>query len=167
MAFATGSTNNNNNNISDEIRSEIDDVFRMFDDDDSGSIDAGELGAALYTITGEKLPRDEVLAIIQRYDRDHNGAIDKNEFETMVLERLKGRSFQEETARAFKLLEDPNALGTITKESLRKAAAECGEKLSEEDINEMFDTLVTGHPSPVVDFPTFCSIQFAAETRTG
>ena len=150
----------------DEIRAEIDDVFRMFDDDESGSIDAAELASALYTITGEKLPREEVLAIIQKYDRDSNGAIDRSEFETMVLERLKGRSFQEETARAFKLLEDPNASGTITKDSLRRAALECGEKVSEEDINEMFDTLVTGVPSPVVDFPTFCSIQFAAETKS-
>ena len=158
-------SSSSNANISDEIRSEIDDVFRMFDDDDSGAIDAGELSAALYTITGEKLPRDEILLIIQKYDRDSNGAIDRQEFETMVLERLKGRTFQEETARAFKLLEDPDAQGTITKDSLRRAAAECGEKLTEDDINEMFDTLVTGHPSPVVDFPTFCSIQFAAETK--
>ena len=153
------------NNTTDEIRSEIDDVFRMFDDDDSGAIDASELAAALYTITGEKLPRDEINQIIAKYDRDSNGCIDRSEFETMVLERLKGRTFQEETARAFRLLEDPNSAGTITKDSLRKASIECGEKLTEDDINEMFDTLVTGHPSPVVDFATFCSIQFAAETR--
>lgn len=150
---------------SEEIRAEIDEVFNMFDDDNSGAIDAAELASALYTITGEKLPREEAIAIIQKYDRDKSGEVDREEFSVMVMERLKGRTFQEETARAFKLLEDPNAAGTITKDSLRRAAAECGERLTEDDINEMFDTLVTGHPSPVVDFPTFCSIQFAAETK--
>jgi Ca2+-binding EF-hand superfamily protein len=150
--------------ISDEIKGEIDEVFNLFDSDSSGKIDVNELESALFTITGERLPRDEVVALIKRYDEKADGELSKEEFTTMVMERLKGRTFQEETARAFKLLEDPNAAGAITKDSLRRAAAECGERLTEDDINEMFDTLVTGNPSPVVDFATFCSIQFAASS---
>lgn len=149
--------------LGEELQAEIDEVFRMFDEDDSGAIDTGELASALYTITGEQIPRDEVLAIMQKYDADNNGYIDRNEFQTMVLERIKGRSFQEEAARAFKLLEDHDLPGYITKESIRKASAETGETLSEADITEMFDQLVTGQPAAAVDFPTFCSIQFAAE----
>lgn len=151
--------------LAEELRSEIDEVFRMFDDDDSGSIDAAELASALYTITGEHIPREETLAIMQRYDRDHNGSIDRGEFETMVLERMKGRSFQEETARAFKLLEDKDMPGFVTRDSLRRVAAEAGEKLSDAELSEMFDVLVTGQMAPAVDFATFCSIQYAAENE--
>ncbi len=152
--------------LAEELKSEIDEVFRMFDEDDSGSIDAGELASALYTITGEHIPREEALAIMQKYDQDHSGTIDRNEFESMVLERMKGRSIQEETARAFKLLEDKDMPGFVTKESVRRVAQEAGEKLSEAELNEMFDAMVTGHHSASVDFPTFCSIQYAAESST-
>lgn len=149
--------------FSEELKGEIDEVFRMFDEDDSGSIDAGELASALYTITGENIPREEALAIMQKYDRDHNGSIDRGEFESMVLERMRGRSFQEDTTRAFKLLEDKDMPGHVTRESLRRVAAECGEKLTDADLAEMFDALVTGQQVAAVDFATFCSIQFAAE----
>ena len=149
--------------VSEELQAEIDEVFRMFDEDDSGAIDTGELASALYTLTGEHLSRDEVLAIMHKYDADSNGYIDRTEFQTMVLERIKGKSFQEEAARAFRLLEDPDLPGYITKESVRRAAQETGEKLSEAELSEMFDQLVTGQAAAAVDFPTFCSIQFAAE----
>lgn len=149
--------------LAEELKSEIDEVFRMFDEDDSGSIDAGELASALYTITGEHIPREEALQVMQKYDQDHNGGIDRNEFEQMVLERMKGRSFQEETTRAFKLLEDKDMPGFVTKESVRAVAAEAGEKLSEAELAEMFDVIVTGQQAAAVDFPTFCSIQYAAE----
>lgn len=151
--------------LAEELKSEIDEVFRMFDEDDSGSIDAGELASALYTITGEHVPREEALAIMQKYDQDHSGTIDRNEFESMVLERMKGRSIQEETQRAFRLLEDKDVPGFITRESIRRVAAEAGEKLSEAELDEMFDAMVTGQTASAVDYPTFCSIQYAAENN--
>lgn len=151
--------------LAEELKSEIDEVFRMFDEDDSGSIDAGELASALYTITGEQIPREEALQIMAKYDRDHSGAIDRSEFEAMVLERMKGRSFQEETARAFKLLEDKDLPGYVTRDSVRRVAQEAGEKLSDAELNEMFDIIVTGQQTAAVDFPTFCSIQYAAENN--
>ena len=151
--------------LAEELKSEIDEVFRMFDEDDSGSIDAGELASALYTITGEHVPREEALAIMQKYDQDHSGTIDRSEFESMVLERMKGRSIQEETQRAFRLLEDKDMPGFITRESVRRVAAEAGEKLSEAELDEMFDAMVTGQTTSAVDYPTFCSIQYAAENN--
>jgi Ca2+-binding EF-hand superfamily protein len=149
--------------MGEELKSEIDEVFRMFDEDDSGNIDAGELASALFTITGEHIPRDEALAIMQKYDRDHNGSIDRGEFEGMVLERMKGRSFDDEMNRAFKLLEDTEMPGFVTRESVRRVAQDAGEKLSEAELSEMFDVIVTGQQAAAVDFPTFCSIQSAAE----
>ena len=191
----------------EELKSEIEDVFRMFDEDDSGSIDLSELSSAMHTVTGEPMSREDVLSIMQRYDVDGNGTIDRHEFQEMVLERIKSHSTQEECARAFRLLEERAALGSngqrpsltptdsapsssevsnlaysssaeppntnnyggavgtgyITIDSVRRAAADVGEKLTEAELAEMFDVMVTGQKTPAIDFPTFCSIQFAAE----
>ena len=139
----------------------------------------------MHTITGETVPREEALNIMAKFDRDHSGTIDRQEFEQMVLERMQGRSFQEETARAFKLLEDKDQPSFVTRESVRRVAQEvffgvhlvplthththththcqAGEKLTEEELNEMFDTLVTGLSTGAVDYSSFCAIQYAAE----
>ena len=146
-----------------ELKAEIAEVFRMFDEEDCGSINVTELTSALFTVTGEQMSREEALALMNRYDKDRSGEIDLSEFETLVMERLKGRGVQEETSRAFKLLEDKDVPGFVTRESLRKAALSIGEKIPEAELLEMFDQLVTGQSTPAVDFATFCSIQYAAE----
>lgn len=148
----------------DDLKAEIAEVFHLFDEEDSGVIHLNELASALHTITGETISREETLHMIQKYDKNDVGVIQLNDFEDLVMSRLKGRSFQEETTRAFKLLEDKELNGFITKESLRKAALSVGEKLSDAELADMFDALVTGNTKEqAVDFATFCSIQYAAE----
>jgi Ca2+-binding EF-hand superfamily protein len=149
--------------LREEMRSEIGQVFKMFDEDDTGSIDVSELASALQTITGEKVSREDMMAIMAKFDADGSGSIDLVEFETMVLERMRGRSFQEETAKAFAYLEDRSMPGFVTRESVRKAADEIGEKLTDVELNEMFDVLVTGQTSQAIDFATYCTVQQAAE----
>lgn len=151
----------------EELKSEIAEVFRMFDEEDTGAINISELTSALFTITGEQMTREDTLAIMRRYDKDGSGAIDVQEFETLVMERLKGRGLQEESSRAFKLLEDKEMPGYITRESLRRAVMSVGEKISDAELSEMFDQLVTGQTSHAVDFATFCAIQNAAEQDAG
>ncbi|MEM0150155.1 MAG: EF-hand domain-containing protein [Candidatus Micrarchaeaceae archaeon] len=147
----------------EDLKSEIAEVFRMFDEDEGGSISVNELASALYAITGEQMSREETLALMRRYDKGSSGEITLAEFEALVIERLRGRSLQDEVSRAFKLLEDKETPGFITRESLRRAAASVGEKISDAELVEMFDQLVAGHTSHAVDFATFSSIQFAAE----
>lgn len=64
-------------------------LFRTVDTDQSGTIDAIELGNALNTL-GLKLSRQELRAIMQRLDSDGNGSIDLPEFiEHFKAERAK------------------------------------------------------------------------------
>lgn len=147
----------------EEMRSEIIQVFKMFDEDDTGSIDVSELASALQTITGEKVSREDMMAIMAKFDADGSGSIELAEFESMVMERMRGRSFHEETAKAFNYLEDKSMPGFVTRESLRKAADDVGEKLTDVELNEMFDVLVTGQSSQAIDFATYCIVQQAAE----
>ena len=66
----------------------VGDVFRRYDADSSGSLDIGELKAALSDLG---LPVDTAAAaeVLQRYDEDRSGRIEMAEFRKLVKE-LKG-----------------------------------------------------------------------------
>ncbi|KAH9582091.1 EF-hand domain [Trypanosoma melophagium] len=84
--------------------------------------------------------------------------VDETLFVAVVLKTLSRRTYEQELIFTFHLLEDKNYPGFITKESLKKAAAEMEECLTEQEVNEMFDKLVTGVPTPALDFTTFSTI---------
>ncbi|ORC92929.1 caltractin [Trypanosoma theileri] len=84
--------------------------------------------------------------------------VDENLFVAVVLKMLSRRTYEQELLFTFHLLEDKNYPGFITKESLKKAAAEMEECLTDQEVNEMFDKLVTGVPTPALDFTTFSTI---------
>lgn len=199
----------------DSLRDEILEVFKIFDEDESGVISILEFRRALYAILGERIPRSEVVRLVsdarhyiharkvdsplkgtssdmsaspRLVDEDEDSSIQspttpstsprqaplnwKEEedtsnvtadvFEHVVQLKLNSRSYADELASTFALLEDKYYPGFITKESLLRAAAETEEPLTDTEIAEMFDPLVTGVPSAAVDFQTFCSIQNAA-----
>lgn len=207
----------------DSLKEEIHDVFLIFDEDESGSISLPELTRALYTITGERTSRSELLKLVaaaresiakeveeqrqeqlcrlqqeqnkeensspggseckeagktgvingspligpsqqqqQQRKQDNSDGVDAEVFERVVLRVMNSRSMEEELVFTFGLLEDKYYPGFITKESLKRAAAETEEPLTEAEILEMFDSMVTGIPSAAIDFTTFSNIQTAA-----
>ncbi|KAG5489395.1 hypothetical protein GH5_00264 [Leishmania sp. Ghana 2012 LV757] len=93
---------------------------------------------------------------------DSSEGIDLDVFEQIILRKLKHRGYEEELAYTFALLEDKSYIGFITKESVRRAAAETGESLTEAEIAEMFDPLVTGVSTAAVDLSTFTDVQLKA-----
>ncbi|KAG5464075.1 hypothetical protein LSCM1_00255 [Leishmania martiniquensis] len=93
---------------------------------------------------------------------DSSEGIDLDVFEQIILRKLMHRSYEEELAFTFALLEDKSYIGFITKESVRRTAAETGESLTEAEIAEMFDPLVTGVSTAAVDLSTFTELQLKA-----
>eukprot|EP00796_Vickermania_ingenoplastis_P005165 gene5165-3713_t len=196
------------------LRDEILEVFKIFDEDDSGMISILEFRRALYAIIGERIPRSEVVRLVndarqhindRKADRfspksgsdmmsprpgdedfdasplqsksttgtsgatgmtwkveEDSESVSPEVFEHVVLMKLNARSYADELASTFVLLEDKYYPGFITKESLMRTAAETEEPLTEAEVLEMFDPLVTGVPTAAVDFQTFCNIQAAA-----
>ncbi|KAG5465551.1 hypothetical protein CUR178_00256 [Leishmania enriettii] len=241
------------------LREDIKEVFSIFDEDGSGVISMQDVGRALYTITGHRVARSELLTLIafaqnavarvqqaqqnqqdqvasqqrskvasagsqcsqpgvatadgeatnasgnthlssqagesistssvrvaspitrdaaaasaaaarsqNRFVSSHSLLLDSSEgidldvFEQIILRKLKHRGYEEELAYTFALLEDKSYAGFITKESVRRAAAETGESLTEAEIAEMFDPLVTGVSTAAVDLSTFTDIQLKA-----
>lgn len=203
------------------LKEEIFEVFKIFDEDDSGVISVSEFCRALYCILGKRVARSEVESLIsdakqqrqaqersacegksgvlpveeedangkstsgslsrpdrsrsramssgmtmvstmQWQEEDETGSVTPDIFERVVLTKLSARCYAEELQTTFGLLEDKLYPGFITRESLVNAAAEIEEPLTEMEINEMFDPLVTGVPTAAVDFEAFSKIQTAA-----
>lgn len=203
----------------DSLKEEIRDVFHIFDEDDSCAISIPHVARALQTVTGERVPRSELLSLVasarevvsKRHAEEHkknalrlaaaaiaeagtkdvtpdsnmgictrsphldtgdpppmsqtadnSDGVDIEVFEQVVFRKVNSRTYEEELSFAFALLEDKYYPGFITKESLKRAAAVTEETLTEAEIEEMFDSLVTNVPSAAIDFATFTGIQMAA-----
>jgi Ca2+-binding EF-hand superfamily protein len=58
--------------------------FSRVDTNGDGTIDVQELGALL-SKTGRQVPEDEVQRILKKYDTDHSGSLNFDEFVEMIL----------------------------------------------------------------------------------
>ncbi|ORZ01536.1 hypothetical protein BCR43DRAFT_181949 [Syncephalastrum racemosum] len=73
---------------------------------------------------------------INEVDSDGNGTIDFSEFLTMLARKMKDTDSQEEIQEAFKVF-DKDGNGYISAAELRHVMTSLGEKLSEEEVDEM------------------------------
>lgn len=139
-------------------------VFDMFDEDGNGSIDVSELQSALTTITGAVVTAHEASEIIRLYDVDENGTLSLDEFKMMVKARVTARSWSGDLVRTFQFLCGPGNSHVITAKSLRSAAADVGEVLSEEEAQTLIDAALGGFGGlgGGVDYATFCKVQQGA-----
>ena len=99
-----------------------------------------ELGTAMRSL-GSNPTETELRDMINEVDSDGNGTLEFTEFcnlMTRTLSEASGSNQENELRERFKLF-DKNNDGTITREELAQCMAQLGEKLREEDINEMMD----------------------------
>eukprot|EP00759_Apiculatamorpha_spiralis_P048530 PhF_6_TR4374/c0_g1_i1/m.5902/K16465/CETN1; centrin-1 len=143
----------------DRLLKEIAEVFDMFDEDGSGTVDGTEIQSALTTITGTMVTAREAFDIMKKYDIDENGELNLEEFTEMVLERMQARTNAEDMVRTFQFLCGGGT--SITAESLRKSALEVGEVLSEQEAKDLIAVALGGLQGNV-DYTAFCSIQKTA-----
>merc|ERR1711907_13310 len=64
----------------------VKEAFRMFDEDDSGTLDHNEMTKILENM-GERLDKQEIQDLIETVDVDGDGEIDLKEFLAVVLDR--------------------------------------------------------------------------------
>eukprot|EP01062_Namystynia_karyoxenos_P057117 TRINITY_DN48052_c0_g1_i1.p1 TRINITY_DN48052_c0_g1~~TRINITY_DN48052_c0_g1_i1.p1 ORF type:complete len:206 (+),score=53.23 TRINITY_DN48052_c0_g1_i1:70-687(+) len=151
------------NDPANALKREIREVFDMFDDDGSGTIDAMELQAAISTLTGVPMAREEAAALIHRVDQNGDGSIDFAEFYDMVSGKLQPSSQREEAKAAFMLFECKELPGWITIDSLREVAQELGERVSEERLEEMISVVSSAPDKKWVSFNDFLATQLPPE----
>lgn len=75
----------------DDFDSNLKDIFKRYDDDGSGEVDAGELMEIMQSL-GVSATEQEINAMVSEIDSDGSGTIDFDEFKTMVHKAMEDGS---------------------------------------------------------------------------
>nr|XP_034323712.1 neo-calmodulin-like [Crassostrea gigas] len=109
--------------------------FRLFDKDGDKTSKTKELGTVMRSL-GQNPTESELQEMIQEVDVDGNGTIDFDEFPQMMGKKMKDTDSKEEMISALKVLNRDNT-GLIKVRDLRLLMTTLGEKLTDEEVEEM------------------------------
>ena len=111
-------------------------AFSLFDKDGDGTITTKELGTVMRSM-GQMPTEKELLDMINEVDSDGNGFIDFQEFLTLVARKMSAETeSEEEMMHAFKVF-NRDGDGFISAPELRLVMVNLGEKLTDEELDEM------------------------------
>jgi len=119
----------------DEI-DEIREAFNLFDTDGSGTIDPGELNAAMRSL-GFETKNPTIFQMIADLDQDGT-AIGFEDFLDAITQKLGDKESREGIHKIFNLFDDDKT-GTITLKNLKRVSKELGETMTEEELREMIE----------------------------
>eukprot|EP00438_Fugacium_kawagutii_P012877 Skav209927 [mRNA] locus=scaffold1253:231861:232907:- [translate_table: standard] len=136
-----------------EQKQEIKEAFDLFDTDGSGEIDSKELKVAMRALGFEPKKEDwqymtwlysalqcftEIQKMISDVDDDGSGTIGYEEFLKMMTHKILNRDPKDEILKAFRLFDDDET-GKISFKNLKRVAKELGERMTDEELQEMID----------------------------
>lgn len=122
--------------LTEEQIAEFKEAFSLFDKNGDGTISDKELGVVMRAI-GQNPTEAELTDMINEVDADGNGTIDFPEFLTMMSRKSTVSCDEEDELRqAFKTF-DRDGNGLITAAELRHVMTNLGEKLTDEECDEM------------------------------
>merc|ERR1712113_1285396 len=119
----------------DEIE-EIREAFNLFDTDGSGTIDPGELKAAMRSL-GFETKNPTIFQMIADLDQDGT-TIGFDDFLDAIIQKLGDKETRDGIGKIFNLFDDDKT-GTITLKNLKRVSKELGETMTEEELKEMID----------------------------
>ncbi|KAL2938160.1 Calmodulin-related protein [Bienertia sinuspersici] len=121
--------------LSDDQISEFKEAFSLFDKDGDGCITTKELGTVMRSL-GQNPTEAELQDMINEVDADGNGTIDFPEFLNLMARKMKDTDSEEELKEAFRVF-DKDQNGFISAAELRHVMTNLGEKLTDEEVDEM------------------------------
>ena len=124
--------------LSDEAAvREIRDIFRLFDKDKNDMINVSELGK-MWRAIGQNPTESEIQEMMARVDKDTNGNLSWDEFYLLLGQNIRKSQEQEKNAllAAFKVFDTDND-GFITKAELSEAMATYGDRLCDQELEEV------------------------------
>ncbi|XP_072994298.1 calmodulin-1 [Typha latifolia] len=115
--------------------SEFQQAFLLFDKDGDGCITVEELGTVIRSL-GQNPSEEELHDMMREVDADGNGTIEFAEFLNLMAKKVKETDAEEELKEAFKVF-DKDQNGFISASELRNVMMNLGEKLTDEEIEQM------------------------------
>merc|ERR1711985_210987 len=123
--------------LTEEQKQEIKEAFDLFDTDGSGSIDSKELKVAMRAL-GFEPKKEEIQKMVSDVDDDGSGTIEYEEFLKMMTHKILNRDPKDEILKAFRLFDDDET-GKISFKNPKREAKELGERMTDEELQEMID----------------------------
>ncbi|KAJ7954818.1 putative Calmodulin [Quillaja saponaria] len=121
--------------LSEEQIVEFREAFCLFDKDGDGCITVEELATVIRSL--DQNPTEEELKdMISEVDVDGNGTIEFSEFLDLMAKKMKENDSEEELKEAFKVF-DKDQNGYISANELRHVMINLGEKLTDEEVEQM------------------------------
>ena len=121
--------------MTEEQIAEYKEAFSLFDKDGDGTITTKELGTVMRSL-GQNPTEVELQDMINEVDTDRNGTLDFSEFLAMMARKTKETHSDEEIRQAFRVF-DKDGNGFISAAELRHVMINLGEKLTDEEIDDM------------------------------
>lgn len=121
--------------LTEEQIEELRDAFALFDRNGTGSITSSELSTVLRSL-GKSVSDAEVKVLLKDLNVDHEGRIQFPDFVAMMSVRMRQLNREGELKEAFRIF-DRNGNGLISADELRAALESFGEKMSEEELDEL------------------------------
>lgn len=122
-------------NFQIEKINELKEAFEMFDRDKDGCINIRELGCVLRSI-GQDPTDDELLEMLEEIRKSKEDLITFNNVEEIMNKNLRQAENEEELVESFKIF-DKEGNGLISTAEFKHIMLTLGEKLPEEEVNEM------------------------------
>merc|ERR1712063_66393 len=130
----------------------------MGDKDGDGTISTAELKPIMICL-GEKPTEENLKEMIAMADKDGNGSVDLPEFLELMARKLRDTDTEAELIEAFKVF-DKDGDHKISNEELRRVMTQFGEKLSDEEVDEMIKEGDVDHDGEI-DYAEFVKMMVA------
>merc|ERR1712224_1143213 len=121
--------------LTEEQINEFKKALSLFDEDSDGTITTKELGTVMRSL-GQNPTEAELQDMINEVDTNWNGTVEFPEFLTMMASKMKARDSEEEIKEAFHVF-DKDGNGFISAAEIRHVMTNLGEKLTDEEEDEM------------------------------
>jgi len=121
--------------LSQEQINEFREAFDLFDKDKDGQITSKELGTVMRSL-GQNPTDTELQDMIREVDTTGKGNIQFNDFVKMMAKKMKDTDNEDEIVEAFRVF-DKEGHGYIPATELRHVMTSLGEKLTNEECDEM------------------------------
>lgn len=123
--------------LSLEQKIDIKKAFDLFDTECTGFIEVKELRVAIRAL-GFEPNKEEIKNMMDEIDKDKTGRIAFNDFLYLMRMKMAAKDSKQDILKAFSFFDDDRT-GRISFNNLKRVASELGEKLTDEELQEMID----------------------------